>query len=291
MRTLHAKIVGVTYENEDGSSRQSLLEQLQKGSPVYFKDCSSEKYPEAIGVFNADGGQLGHLPAEVARSIRTERVKIDSLIGEVYSVGRNDESNPLGCLIDIAYEEPERVIRYTMPNLSNSTPLDLPPVKLHTPHRDEPEVKKVPVLRIFLVICIVVALIFFGLSKVINWIMSPLNAPSPTRAASNVDNGKKGNDLLALLQEHLSCDRVQLKDNGRLVAVEYVLPFELDTDTAGEIIVNALKKLDTFDRLGELSAITFTLIDQDNTFFQSKELNVQSLGQYKTSDDLELVQK
>lgn len=71
-RDFHTKVVGVTFNNNDGTSRQAIIERCKPGEDIIFKPVPTKEYPDAIGVFNKHGEQLGHLSAELASEIKTK---------------------------------------------------------------------------------------------------------------------------------------------------------------------------------------------------------------------------
>ena len=51
----HTKVAGVSFDNADGTSRQSIIKQCTRGEDVIFKPMPSKDYPDAIGVFTTKG--------------------------------------------------------------------------------------------------------------------------------------------------------------------------------------------------------------------------------------------
>lgn len=72
IRDFHTKVVGVTFNNDDGSSRQAIIKACKPGDDIIFKPVPTAEYPDAIGVFNKRGQQLGHLSQGVAAEIKNE---------------------------------------------------------------------------------------------------------------------------------------------------------------------------------------------------------------------------
>ncbi len=68
----HTKVVGVTFNNDDGTSRQAIIKNCKAGEDIIFKPVPTAEYPDAIGVFNKRGQQLGHLSAELAAEIKNK---------------------------------------------------------------------------------------------------------------------------------------------------------------------------------------------------------------------------
>lgn len=71
-RDFHTKVVGVTFNNDDGTSRQAIIASCKPGEDIILKPVPTKEYPDAIGVFNKKGQQLGHLGAELAAEIKTK---------------------------------------------------------------------------------------------------------------------------------------------------------------------------------------------------------------------------
>lgn len=69
-RDYYTKVRGVTFGNDDGSSRQSAISRCKKGDEVVLLQLTDGEYEGAIGVFTKDGEQLGFLSSERASEIR-----------------------------------------------------------------------------------------------------------------------------------------------------------------------------------------------------------------------------
>ncbi len=87
-RDFHTKVVGVSFKNDDGTSRQKYIKECKPGDGIVFKPLPMPKYPYAIGVFTEkDGKQLGHLKDELATEITQNygynlmQVTVDSVTG------------------------------------------------------------------------------------------------------------------------------------------------------------------------------------------------------------------
>ena len=104
---LQTRIAGVSFRNDDGTSRQSLIEALSVGDDLVLMDTSSSKYPEAIGVFNELDQQLGYLPSDVSRQLHADNIPFEGLYCVVAYIGRADDSKPLGVSIILAFSEEE----------------------------------------------------------------------------------------------------------------------------------------------------------------------------------------
>lgn len=72
VKDFYTKVVGVTFNNDDGTSRQNIIKNCKAGEDIIFKPLPTEQYPDAIGVFNKSGQQLGHLSQGVAAEIKNK---------------------------------------------------------------------------------------------------------------------------------------------------------------------------------------------------------------------------
>ncbi len=72
VRDFHTKVVGVTFGNDDGSSRQDIIRKCNIGDDLVLKPTPSKEFPESIGVFTVDGKQLGNLNADLSNEIHKE---------------------------------------------------------------------------------------------------------------------------------------------------------------------------------------------------------------------------
>lgn len=101
-----SKVVGVTFNNDDGSSRQKYIASLKAGDELIFRPVSVQGHPEAIGVFTTSGKQLGHLTSELAGELRNKYPThpISATVAQV--TGGGDRS--YGCNIHIIiYQMPK----------------------------------------------------------------------------------------------------------------------------------------------------------------------------------------
>lgn len=72
VRDFHTKVVGVTFDNDNGTSRQEIIKNCKEGDDIILKPVPTPEYPDAIGVFNAKGQQLGHINADLAAELKEE---------------------------------------------------------------------------------------------------------------------------------------------------------------------------------------------------------------------------
>lgn len=110
IRDYVTKVAGVTFGNDDGSSRQKLISKMTTSTPIAIKPTYVEGHPEAIGVYVTNGkkiiGQIGFLSASVATEImRDYHDNIKTInVASVHGGG----SKNYGCSIHIViYAEKE----------------------------------------------------------------------------------------------------------------------------------------------------------------------------------------
>ncbi len=72
LREFHSKVVGVTFANDNGTSRQDIIRRCKTGDDLVFKPTPTDKHPESIGVFNNRGEQLGNVSADTAHELITK---------------------------------------------------------------------------------------------------------------------------------------------------------------------------------------------------------------------------
>lgn len=70
IRSFHTRVVGVKYDNDDGSSRQEILSHCLRGEPVGFEWYTYEGAPACAVI--SDHGQIGHLSADLASDLHNE---------------------------------------------------------------------------------------------------------------------------------------------------------------------------------------------------------------------------
>ena len=67
VRSFHTRVVGVTYDNDDGSSRQEILSRCLIGEPVSFYWHTFNGAPACAVI--SDHGQIGYLSANLAADL------------------------------------------------------------------------------------------------------------------------------------------------------------------------------------------------------------------------------
>lgn len=76
VRHFHTKIVGVTFNNDDGSSRQKIIKRCAANEPLVFRHDSNNPHdPNTVQVLRTDDQQIGHLNADLAAEVVHESAK------------------------------------------------------------------------------------------------------------------------------------------------------------------------------------------------------------------------
>ncbi|MEH2951403.1 hypothetical protein VV089_00145 [Candidatus Merdisoma sp. JLR.KK011] len=99
LNSYDVKVVGVTYDNDDGSSRQEILSRTDRCDPLfidYFEYCGSPAY----SVNNLDGETIGNLPKELSAEIY-KKYPDSSLDARVVDILGGDDGLKYGCMIHI----------------------------------------------------------------------------------------------------------------------------------------------------------------------------------------------
>lgn len=99
LREFNTKVVGVTFGNDDGSSRQAIIKSCKEGEKITLKPVPTAEYPDAIGVFNKRGKQLGHVNAELASEIKYKYINNPMSITVNNITGGGDKN--YGCNLHI----------------------------------------------------------------------------------------------------------------------------------------------------------------------------------------------
>ncbi len=96
VRTIHTKVVGVTYRNSDGSSRQENLSYCITGGNIELEHFTYRGAP-AYSV-SCGGLQIGNLPADLARDLY-ELDDSYTIVGEFDEVTGGENGLKYGCNI------------------------------------------------------------------------------------------------------------------------------------------------------------------------------------------------
>lgn len=103
IRDMHSKVVGVTFGNDDGTSRQAYIEKLKPGDELILKPMPTPDYPNAIGVFTVGGKQIGYVKDELAVALVNEYPKNLMQVTVANITGGGDKN--YGCNIHIVIYE------------------------------------------------------------------------------------------------------------------------------------------------------------------------------------------
>lgn len=136
MCLLYEKVVGVTFKNEDGSSRQKYIRQLKEDDPLTFESFEYEG-EAALHVLDAKGHCIGNVPKDVVPTILdyyNKGYKFDITVLELH--GKDDfgdwlEGYNAGVTMCIyIYRKEDAPVFSTSPGYIPKTPDPVPSVPL-----------------------------------------------------------------------------------------------------------------------------------------------------------------
>ncbi len=107
IKIINTRVVGVSYENADGSSRQEILSGCVEGENVYLKYFEYNGLP-AYAVFDSLDNQIGNLSQDLANDIYAQYrdCYFDAQIERITGGG---EDMHYGCVINIEIYDSEPV--------------------------------------------------------------------------------------------------------------------------------------------------------------------------------------
>lgn len=104
LKNVSVRVVGVSFTNDDGTSRQEILSGLSVGEAMLLKYFEYEGKP-AYAVTTALGEQIGNLPQDLSSDIY-ERYRDNYMTAQIDSITGGDDGLKYGCVIDIdIYDE------------------------------------------------------------------------------------------------------------------------------------------------------------------------------------------
>lgn len=100
VRDFHTKVVGVTFNNDDGSSRQEIIKNSRSGEDIILKPVPTAEYPNAVGVFNTRGQQLGHIKDDLAADLK-QQFPNNPMSVHIASLTGGEDGAAFGCNLHI----------------------------------------------------------------------------------------------------------------------------------------------------------------------------------------------
>lgn len=125
LKTIDAKVVGITFKNNDGTDRQEILSFVCDGDPVVIEYYEYRGDP-AYSVSTVDGDQIGNLSKELAADIRRKYgdCAFDAHISELYDF---DDFTKVGCRVSMdIYESDDDIPVVVKKPVSVTVPVDVP---------------------------------------------------------------------------------------------------------------------------------------------------------------------
>lgn len=79
--TIPTKLVGVSFQNEDGSERQSLIKSLKQGDNLTIEAEPSNKYDSNSHVIKFNSKIIGHISRELSADLVNKKLNKENIIG------------------------------------------------------------------------------------------------------------------------------------------------------------------------------------------------------------------
>lgn len=95
------KVVGVSFDNDDGTSRQAALKMCKSGDKITLKRQPTTTHPNVVQVW-ANAGMIGHVSSVEAERLAPIMDNGSTVIAKVKKIiGGTPEKSTLGCIIDV----------------------------------------------------------------------------------------------------------------------------------------------------------------------------------------------
>lgn len=124
LKSINTRVVGVSFQNDDGTDRQEILSGLSVGEGMLLKYFEYENEP-AYAVTDAVGNRIGSLSKELAADIY-RKYKDCYFSVMISDITGGDDGRKYGCIIDIdIYDTVPDVIKQKTPTaatVENVTP-------------------------------------------------------------------------------------------------------------------------------------------------------------------------
>lgn len=101
-------VAGVTFDNENGTSRQVIIRLCKVGDPLILKHVPVDQDANAVQVLRENGDQVGYLPREIATEIAPildRGESVDAKIVEKTKFAGTDGKMKWGCRIQVTTPE------------------------------------------------------------------------------------------------------------------------------------------------------------------------------------------
>lgn len=125
-RTIDTLVVGVTFENDDGGSRQEIIEMLSEGDELVLEREFDNGYDEnAIAVFDEFYAQIGYINKELASELAPLMDAGQRVKGSVSEIIEDVDS--FGCRMKLtlfSLEESDRMLEKQFNDTYKSVPIN-----------------------------------------------------------------------------------------------------------------------------------------------------------------------
>lgn len=120
LKSINTRVVGVSFQNDDGTDRQEILSGLSVGEGMLLKYFEYENEP-AYAVTDAAGNRIGSLSKELAADIY-RKYKDCYFSVMISDITGGDDGRKYGCIIDIdIYDTVPDVVKTPAPTVVPKT--------------------------------------------------------------------------------------------------------------------------------------------------------------------------
>lgn len=102
LELIETRVAGVTFENDNGTSRQEILKKCKPGEPIKLVHSPMPEHEYAVKVLRENGEQLGHIPREDAEDVADWLNSANTVTAKIKRITGGKKDKPtLGCVIEI----------------------------------------------------------------------------------------------------------------------------------------------------------------------------------------------
>lgn len=102
LELIETRVAGVTFENDNGTSRQEILQRCTPGETIVLEHWPMPEDEYAVKVLRENGEQLGYIPREDAEDVADWLNSANSVTAKIKKITGDIKDKPtIGCIIEI----------------------------------------------------------------------------------------------------------------------------------------------------------------------------------------------